>query len=434
MGVAKVILNDEVLIDVTAKTVTDDKMLYGITALKKDGEDAVGSIASKSSSDLTVSGKTVTAPSGFYASNASASVADGSATTPATTITSTPTISVNSSGLITASNSKTQSVTPTVSAGYVSSGTAGTITVSGSNTSQLSTVGATTYNTSSSDQSIASGKYLTGKQTIKAVITSGIEAENIKYGVTVKFGDANSATRIKNVSGAFTDASTVSTGQTATTASQMLSGYSAWVDGEEVKGNIATKTSSDLTASGKTVTVPVGYYATQATKDVATGSVTMNTPTVNASTGVVTATATVTAGYVTASSPSKTLTLTTATATVTGTNSVSITASATGTNALISEDDNGVAITVSSSASASVTATATTGTAGFAKTSASLGSATLTGSNTDSSTFYISGVTIVAPSSGEDPRTFSITVPNGNSTATFLFSVDSSGNVVVTES
>ena len=217
--------------------------------------------------------------------------------------------------------------------------------------------------------------------------------------------------------------------------SKMLYGVTALKkDGTDSTGNIVTKTASDLTASGKTVTVPAGYYATQAKKAVATGSVMMNTPTVNASTGVVTATATVTAGYVTASSPSKTLTLTTATATVAGTNSVSITASATGTNALISGDDNGVAITVSSSASASATATATTGTAGFAKTSASLGSATLTGSNTDSSTFYISGVTIVAPSSGEGPRTFSITVPNGNSTVTFLFSVDSSGNVVVTES
>ena len=44
----------------------------------------------------------------------------------------------------------------------------------------------------------------------------------------------------------------------------------------------------------------------------------------------------------------------------------------------------------------------------------------------------ITGVTITAPSSGTS--TFSVTVPNGNSTATFVFNVDSGGNVTITES
>lgn len=44
----------------------------------------------------------------------------------------------------------------------------------------------------------------------------------------------------------------------------------------------------------------------------------------------------------------------------------------------------------------------------------------------------LSGVTITAPESGTS--TFSITVPNGNTTATFVFNVDSSGNVTITES
>lgn len=44
----------------------------------------------------------------------------------------------------------------------------------------------------------------------------------------------------------------------------------------------------------------------------------------------------------------------------------------------------------------------------------------------------ITGVTLTAPSSGT--KTFSITVPNGNTTATFVFNVDSSGNVTITES
>lgn len=138
MAVSKVILNGNTLMDTTQKTVTAASMLNGITALKNDGTDITGSIASKTSSDLTASGDTVTAPAGYYASSASKSVSSGSASTPATTITANPTISVSSGGLITASVSASKSVTPTVSAGYVSSGTAGTVTVSGSATQQLS--------------------------------------------------------------------------------------------------------------------------------------------------------------------------------------------------------------------------------------------------------------------------------------------------------
>lgn len=162
----------------------------------------VGSgITTRSSTDLTASGATVTVPAGYYASQATKSVASGSATTPATTITANPTITVNSSGLITATTSTSQNVTPTVSAGYVSSGTAGKITVSGSKTQQLTTKGATTYNTSTTDQTIASGTYLTGTQTIKAVTVSGLSAANIASGVTVKVGDANDDDRIASVTG-----------------------------------------------------------------------------------------------------------------------------------------------------------------------------------------------------------------------------------------
>ena len=125
---------------------------------------SVGSgVARKSSTDLTASGATVTAPAGYYSSAATKTISSGSATTPATTVTANPSISVNSStGLITATASATKSVTPTVSAGYVSSGTAGTITVSGSNSSQLSTQAGTTITPSESQQTaVAAGKYTT---------------------------------------------------------------------------------------------------------------------------------------------------------------------------------------------------------------------------------------------------------------------------------
>ena len=189
-------------------------------------------------------------------------VPGGSAATPATTITTNPTISVNSSGLITASYSGSQSVTPTVSAGYVTAGTAGTISTTGSATSQLTTQGATTYYPSTTQQTIASGKYLTGTQTIAAVLLTNLSAGNIKDGVTVKVGDSGDDDRVTAVAGTFTDASTVSSGQTAAAAAQIMAGYSAWVDGAEVKGSIVNRGAISGTIDGLTTmsyTIQAGY-------------------------------------------------------------------------------------------------------------------------------------------------------------------------------
>ena len=86
MAIAKVILNGVTQMDVTQKTVTAASMLNGTTALKNDGTDITGNIASKTSSDLTVSGGTVTAPAGYYSSNASKAVS--SMTLPSSTSTS----------------------------------------------------------------------------------------------------------------------------------------------------------------------------------------------------------------------------------------------------------------------------------------------------------------------------------------------------------
>lgn len=168
-----------------------NKMLSGNTAYA-DGVKYTGSIATKTSSDLTASGATVTAPAGYYATAATKSVTSGSATTPATSISVTPTISVNSStGLISVAVSDSQSVTPTVSAGYVSTGTAGTITVSGSETEQLTTQAAQTITPSTSDTTIAAGQFLTGAQTIKG--DANLVGSNIKSGVSI-FGVAGSLT------------------------------------------------------------------------------------------------------------------------------------------------------------------------------------------------------------------------------------------------
>ena len=153
------------------------KMLSGNSAYA-NGVKYSGSIATKTSSDLTASGATVTAPAGYYASNASKSVSSGSATAPAT-------ISGTSASVSTGANTitlaKTISVTPTVSAGYVSSGTAGNSSVS--LTASVTTKGATTYTPTTSDQTIASGTYLTGAQTIKG--DSNLQAQYIASGVEI---------------------------------------------------------------------------------------------------------------------------------------------------------------------------------------------------------------------------------------------------------
>ena len=128
-------------------------------------------------------------------------VAQGSATTPATIITANPSISVSSGGLITATVSKTQQITPTVIEGYVSAGTPGNVGVSGSNTQQLTTQGAQTIYPSSTDQSIASGKYLTGTQTFKGVTVTGLTADKVLQGNVVKIGDADDDDRIMSVTG-----------------------------------------------------------------------------------------------------------------------------------------------------------------------------------------------------------------------------------------
>ena len=161
------------------------KMLSGVTAYA-DGTKYTGSIATKTGSDLSASGDTVTVPAGYYASQQTKAVAAGSATAPAT-------ISGTSASVSTGTNtltlSKSISNTPQVTAGYVSSGTAGTSAVS--LTASVTTKAAATITPGTSDQTIASGTYLTGAQTISG--DADLVAGNIKSGVTI-FGVAGSLT------------------------------------------------------------------------------------------------------------------------------------------------------------------------------------------------------------------------------------------------
>ena len=262
MAVNKVVYDDKTLIDLTGDTVTAAKMLSGTTAHDKSGAVVTGTIPTKTSSNLSASGATVSVPAGYYASAASKAVAAGKATTPATTITSNPTISVDSAGKITASVSGTKSVTPTVSAGYVSSGTAGTITVSGSATKQLTTQAAKTVTPSTSEQTaIAAGTYATGDVKVAAIPSSYVKpattvdaktytpsrntatiiaAGTLCLGAQTIAGDADlvpanikKGVSIFGVTGTYTSDGTAA-------AADIAKGKTAYVNGVKVTGTLST--------------------------------------------------------------------------------------------------------------------------------------------------------------------------------------------------
>lgn len=152
--------------DVSGVTAAEGDVLSPKVFVDSSGKPKTGTIITKSASDLTTSGASVVVPAGYYPNEVSKSVA--------TATQATPSISFSSSGVITAS--------ATQSAGYVSSGTK-------SASKQLSTKSATTYTPSTSNQTISSGYYLTGAQTIKG--DSNLVASNIKSGVSI-FGVSGS--------------------------------------------------------------------------------------------------------------------------------------------------------------------------------------------------------------------------------------------------
>lgn len=256
MAYSKIILNGETLMDVTSDTVDAGDLLSGETATKNDGTKVTGNIATKSSSDLTVNGATVTAPAGYYNTAASKAVTTTTHPNPTAAITS-------STGVVTA--------THTQGTGYVTGGTTTGIL-------NLTTQAAQTINTSTADQTIASYRWLTGTQTIKSVTTSNLTAANIANGVTVKVGDVNNASRITQVTGTYAPALsslTVTPTETAQTFNATgVYGYKPVtvnaISSTYIGTGVAKKSSTDTTFASTTgtFTAPAGYYSTAATKTI----------------------------------------------------------------------------------------------------------------------------------------------------------------------
>lgn len=214
----------------------------------------------------------------------------GSATTPTTTITANPAISVSNSGLITATASGSKSIAPSVTPGYVASGTAGTVSVSGSNTSQLSTQSGKTVTPTKSEQTaVASGKYTTGAVKVGAIpneyiiptgtknITSNGTEDVTAYAsvnVAVPSDTPNLQTKTKSYTPTETAQSEDVTPDSGYDGLDKVSVSVGAISSTYVGSEVARKSSSDLTASGATVTAPAGYYASNATKTVSSGSAT----------------------------------------------------------------------------------------------------------------------------------------------------------------
>ena len=165
------------------------------------GGTKTGTAVSVSASELVSGTYNVTSSGTKDVTNyASASVPAGTATAPSSISGSSATVST---GTNTLTLSKTVSVTPSIStAGYISSGTAGNSSVS--LTASVTTQGSQTIHPSTTDQTIAASRYLTGAQTIKAVTTTNLTAANIKSGVTVKVGDSTDDDCVTSVTGSLT--------------------------------------------------------------------------------------------------------------------------------------------------------------------------------------------------------------------------------------
>lgn len=176
-----------------------------------------GTGVSVSASELVSGTYNVTSPGTKDVTNyESASIPAGTVTAPSSISGTGATVTP---GTNTLTLSKSVSVTPNVTAeGYISSGTAGNANVSLS--ANVTTQGAQTIYPSTSDQTINSGRYLTGNQTIKAVAVSNtLIASNIKSGVTVTIGDSADADRVMSVTGTYSGGGSVQYDTKTATAS-----------------------------------------------------------------------------------------------------------------------------------------------------------------------------------------------------------------------
>ena len=226
-----------------SKTVSNTPQVSaGYIASGTAGNSAVSltaSVNTRSSSDLTASGATVTAPSGYYGSNATKTISSGTEGTPTAT-----------KGTV---SNHAISVTPSVTntAGYISGGTKTGTAVS-----------------------VSASEVTSGTKSITSNGTGIDVTEYASVDVAVPSGSPNLQTKTKSYT-------PTESQQTETVSAD--SGYDGLDEVDITVGAISStyvgtgitqRTSSDLSASGATVTAPSGYYASAATKTISSGSAT----------------------------------------------------------------------------------------------------------------------------------------------------------------
>lgn len=289
----------------------------------------VGSgIARKSSTDLTVSGATVTAPAGYYAESASKSVT--TMTLPTSTAASATSGYTSKATVGRSTSDQYINIAPGYNSagGYykISAVPDGSLSYSGWTETESDgvltmTIGKTftagyLYSASDVKRTFTDIVDTTITPSTTQQVVSRLSGNTFIKRVTVEAMPSGSATAPASISGT---AATVSTGTNTLTLTKTVSvtptvsaGYvSAGTAGNSSVSLTASVTVNPTpTASGATVTIPAGYYSSQTTKSVTSGSAsapsTISGTSATVSTGTntltltktVSVTPTVSAGYV----------------------------------------------------------------------------------------------------------------------------------------
>lgn len=189
-------------VDNTTKTLqTEGKYMEGNVVIT-DVSHSAPTLQAKTNITPTTSSQTITADSGYDGlSSVQINAMPSGIAVPAASITGTSAILSSGTNQITLTKSVTN--TPQVTAGYISSGTGGNTSVS--LTASVITQSAQIYTPTTSNQTIPSGCYLTGTQTIKG--DANLLSENIRNGVSI-FNVSGSYSGGTVIKGTFTGTST----------------------------------------------------------------------------------------------------------------------------------------------------------------------------------------------------------------------------------